>query len=250
MTQVVLRKPGEAGVTLLELLIAVTLVSLLSVGMAFALRISLDGSKRAQDRIGANRRILGVERILREQISNLMPVATPCRANSESVGQPLPLFQGLPGTMRLVSTYSLTEAGRGVPRLLEYQVIPGEDGAGLRLIVNESPWTGPVPRVSPCSGVATGPDGLPYALFPPVMVGPNSFVLADKLASCFIEYREVRQPPELARWVDRWTGANEWPSAIRVRLVPLATNNSSELQPASLTVPIMINPDIQKVYNE
>ena len=118
----------EAGVTLLELLIAVSLVALLSVGMAFALRISLDGSKRAQDRVGANRRVLGVERVLREQISNLMPVATPCRANAESGAQPLPLFEGLPGTMRLVSTYSLAEAGRGVPKLLEYQVVRGEEG--------------------------------------------------------------------------------------------------------------------------
>ncbi|HEX4810937.1 MAG TPA: prepilin-type N-terminal cleavage/methylation domain-containing protein [Bryobacteraceae bacterium] len=243
------RKPSEAGVTLLELLIAVTLVSLLSVGMAFALRISLDGSKRAQDRIGANRRVLGVERILREQISNLLPVATACRANSEGVGQPLPFFEGLPGTMRLVSTYSLTEAGRGVPRVLEYQIIPGEDGAGVRLIVNELPWTGPEPRVSLCSGVGAGPDGLPYALFPPVVAGPKSFVLADKLASCHIEYREVRQPPELERWVDQWTGANEWPSAIRVKLVPLI-KNSAELQPSSLTVPIAVNPDIQKAYNE
>jgi hypothetical protein len=231
------------------LLIAVTLVALLSVGMAFALRISLDGSKRAQDRIGGNRRVLGVEHVLREQISNLMPVATACRANADSGGQPLPLFQGLPGTMRLVSTYSLAEAGRGVPRLLEYQVIPGDEGAGVRLVVNELPWTGPVPRVSPCSGLNTGPDGRQYALFPPVVVRPYSFVLADKLAYCRFAYREVRQPPELERWVDQWTGANDWPSAIRVFLAPLAPN-SSELQPSSLTVPLRVNPDILKAYNE
>lgn len=249
MNHAALCKSGQAGVTLLELLISVTLVALLSVGMAFALRISLDGSKRAQDRIEDNRRVLGVERILREQISNLIPVATPCRANPQSGGQPLPLFEGLPGTMRLVSTYSLAEAGRGVPMLLEYQVIPGEESGGVRLIVNELPWTGPAPRVSPCSGIKTGPDGFQYALFPPVEAGPHSFVLADKLAYCHIFYREVRQPPELERWVDVWSGANPWPSAIRVDLAPLVPN-SSVLQPSSVTVPLMVNPDIQKEYNE
>jgi hypothetical protein len=243
------RRTSEAGVTLLELLIAVSLVALLSVGMAFALRIALDGSTRAQGRIGANRRVLGVERILREQISNLMPVATPCRANAQSGAQPLPLFEGLPGTMRLVSTYSLAQAGRGIPMLLEYQVIPGEHGAGVRLIVNELPWTGPAPLVPPCSGIDTGPDGQPYALFPPVITGLHSFVLADKLAFCHISYLEARQPPELERWVDQWTGADEWPSAIRVSLAPLVPN-SSELQPSSLTIPLVVNPDIRKAYNE
>lgn len=244
-----MRNHREAGVTLLELLIAVSLVSLLSVGMAFALRISLDGSARAQNRIGANRRVLGVERILREQVSNLMPVATPCRANPESGAEPVPFFEGLPGTMRVVSTYSLAEAGRGIPRLLEYQVIPGEDGAGVRLIVNEFPWSGPAPLASLCSGVNTGPDGHLYALFPPVVAGPKSFVLADKLAYCHISYRELRAPPELERWVDQWTGANEWPSAIRVSLAPLVPN-SSELQPSSLTIPLLVDPDVRKAYNE
>lgn len=249
MTNVASHRTSEAGVTLLELLIAVSLVALLSVGMALALRIALDGSARAQDRIGGNRRVLGVERILREQISNLMPVATPCRANAQSGVQPLPLFEGLPGTMRLVSTYSLAEAGRGIPMLLEYQIIPGEDGAGVRLIVNELPWNGPAPLVPPCSGINTGPDGQPYALFPPVIAGPHSFVLADKLAYCRIAYLEARQPPELERWVDQWTGADEWPSAIRISLAPLAPN-SSELQPSSLTIPLVVNPDIRKAYNE
>ena len=151
--------------------------------------------------------------------------------------------------MRFVSTYSLAEAGRGVPRLLEYQVVPGEEGVGVRLIVNELPWAGPVPRVSPCFGLNTGPDGQQYALFPPILAGPNSFVLADRLAYCHISYREIREPPELERWVDEWTGANAWPSAIRVRLAPLVPN-SSELQPSSLTVPLVVNPDIQKAYNE
>ncbi|MGC2657289.1 MAG: prepilin-type N-terminal cleavage/methylation domain-containing protein [Bryobacteraceae bacterium] len=249
MTRTRPRGSSQAGVTLLELLIAVTLVALLSTGMAFALRISLNGSSRAQDRISANRRVLGIERILREQISNLMPVATPCRANAESGVQALPLFEGLPATMRLVSTYSLAEAGRGAPKLLEYQVIPGDDDAGVRLIVNELPWTGPAPLHSPCSGINTGPDGLQFALFPPVPIGPQSFVLADKLAVCRLSYREVRQPPELERWVDHWTGANQWPSAIRITLVPLVENPAA-LQPSSLTIPLLVDPDVQKAYTE
>ena len=45
--------------------------------------------------------------------------------------------------MRLVSTFSLQQAWRGQPQILELFVIPGEDGNGVRLVVNEIPYAGP-----------------------------------------------------------------------------------------------------------
>ena len=47
----------ESGVTLLELLVSVSLVGLLAVGMAFALRVSLNGSAKAQQRITEDRKV-------------------------------------------------------------------------------------------------------------------------------------------------------------------------------------------------
>ena len=45
--------------------------------------------------------------------------------------------------MRFVTSYSLQDAWRGRPQIAALQVIPGADGAGVRLIVNETPYTGP-----------------------------------------------------------------------------------------------------------
>ena len=45
--------------------------------------------------------------------------------------------------MRFVSSYSLQQGARGLPRILEFQVIRGEEGKGVRLVVNEQPYTGP-----------------------------------------------------------------------------------------------------------
>ena len=70
------RFSAEAGVTLIELLVAVTLVALLSTGMAIVLRVALDGSQKAQGHLTTNRRVIGVERVIREEITNLMPVNT------------------------------------------------------------------------------------------------------------------------------------------------------------------------------
>jgi len=53
-----------AGVTLMELLIAVMLLSLLSVGLLFALRIGLNTYSKAQGKLMDNRRVAGAQRIL------------------------------------------------------------------------------------------------------------------------------------------------------------------------------------------
>lgn len=58
----------ERGVTLLEVLIAVTLLSLLSVAMVLAMRIGLNSYERAGTRLMDNRRVAGAQRILQDEI--------------------------------------------------------------------------------------------------------------------------------------------------------------------------------------
>src|SRR4051794_12607344 len=152
-----LRRPDcESGVTLIELLIAVTLLSLLSVGMLFAMRVGLNAMGKTNDHFNSDRRVLGVERILTEQIAGFVPATGLCSPDPQIAPSPVPFFQGEPQTMRFVSTYSLQEAARGYPRILEFQVIPGENGQGVRLIVNEHLYTGPLSTGILCAG--TGPD--------------------------------------------------------------------------------------------
>src|SRR5205085_9231158 len=91
------------------------------------------------------RRVLGVDRIISEQIAGYIPTAGFCGSGGGEDARPVlvPFFQGDSQTMRFVSSYSLNEAARGLPRIVEYQVIPGETGVGVRLIVNETVFTGP-----------------------------------------------------------------------------------------------------------
>src|ERR1017187_3965092 len=66
------RRP-TAGVTLMELLIAVVLLSLLSIGLLFALRIGLNAYSKTQTRLMDNRRVAGPQRILERQLEGLVP---------------------------------------------------------------------------------------------------------------------------------------------------------------------------------
>jgi hypothetical protein len=165
-----------------------------------------------------------------------MPVKADCFASPQSPPTRLPFFQGEPETMRFVSTYSLNEAGRGYPRILEYQVVPGENGEGVRLIVNELWYSGPVSAGASCIGMIPDPlAGVPVMRFRPVEAGPASFVLADKLASCRFAYKEERPLPQPDLWSERWV-RRRVPNAIRVEMRPLSAN------PARLEVPVIIAP--------
>lgn len=233
---------GVSGVTLIELLVAITLLSLLSVGLLMALRLGLNAYGKTQARLMDNRRVAGAQRILEEQLEGLMPVVAACGASKTSGGTNMAFFQGEPQVMRLVSTFSLQQAWRGQPQILEVFVIPGADGRGVRLVVNEIPYTSSVGAGQLCIGPAQGGAGFRFV---PVSAGPKSFVLADKLAYCRFSYLTPPVQPNVPPlWLPVWAAAT-WPLGIRVDMAPLDPD-PSRLQPIAITAPIHIhrNPEI------
>ena len=232
----------QAGVTLIELLIAVTLVSLLAVGILFAMRVGLNAMDRSGARLTGNRRVASVERILESQVAAIMPVPALCMPGQDAPPAKVMFFQGEPTSMRFVSAYSLHEAWRGMPLVLEYQVIPGNNGEGVRLIVNERLYTGPKGVGAFCTGVAPDETGAVVPHFVPIEVGPASFVLADKLAYCRFSYRFL--PPQAptdhlpAQWLPLWNKPT-LPSAVRIDMGPLRPDPAA-LQPVSLSIPVHV----------
>jgi prepilin-type N-terminal cleavage/methylation domain-containing protein len=137
---------SRRGVTLLELLIAITLVSLLSTGMLFAIRTGLGALEGVQRRVNDNRRVTGAYRILEQQLGSFLPVRARCGQATGAPGNPTMFFQGEPSVLRFVSAYSLEGAHRGHPVIVEIFVGPGDQGRGVRLLVNETPYFGPAGR--------------------------------------------------------------------------------------------------------
>lgn len=226
----------ERGTTLLELLISISLVSLLSLGVLYSMRVGIDAMDKTNQRFLKNRRVLGAEKVLSQQLAGLMPATVECGGP----GAPkAPMFQGDVQVMRFVSSYSLTEGARGYPKLLEYMVIPGENSEGLRLIVSEIPWASTNSLRGLCVGIRNDPvTGQPAPLFPPPSPRPDSFILADRLASVRFVYRETLPPPVLERWYPVWQ-FSKWPSAIRMELIPLQPEPTN-LQTLSVTIPVRL----------
>ena len=142
--------------------------------------------------------------------------------------------------MRLVSTYSLQGAWRGQPQILEIFVIPGAAGRGVRLVVNETPYQGPGAAGRLCLG--------PGKFFP-ASAGPNSFVLADKLAFCRFSYLDQPEDQNLPlRWFPRFAGQT-WPWAVRIEMAPLDPD-ASRLQPTSMVAPIRVFRHPELLYGD
>lgn len=246
------RSHSERGVTLMEVLIAVSLLSLLSAGMLTAMRVGLDAMSKSNERLMANRRVAGVERIVMQQIAGLIPVVAYCLGPTpEAPRTPMAFFHGEPRAMRFVSTYSLEEAWRGLPRILEYLVIPGQDNRGVRLVVNEIVYTGPAGAGLLCFGRAMDPvTGKGVPRFASVEAGPRSFVLADKLASCRFAYLEaapLNAPPAIRDlWRPDWV-AEAWPVAVRIEMTPLELE-PGRLQPVSITAAVPVRRDPRLNY--
>ena len=238
-----MRFGSRSGVTLMELLIAVSLVSLLSVGILMAMRVGLNAMEKVNDRLLTNRRVAGAQRILEQQISDLIVTTANCRPGPGGPVSKQPFFEGHPQEMRFVSGYSLQEAGRGYPRILEYRVIPREGNEGVRLVVNEILYTGPDSTGRLCVG--SGPPDV-GVLFRPIQISPASFVLIDKLAFCRFFYQEPAKPPRQKVWVPVWT-AKLFPLAIRIEMAPLGTA-ASRLPVVSLTAPVRVNKNPAFVY--
>lgn len=237
---------GQRGVTLIELLIAVTLVALLATGMLIALRVGVSAMDKSNSRLVGNRRAASVEKILEAQVADIMPVKAKCVPGPQNPSSLVAFFQGDPQSMRFVSNYSLQQAFRGLPMILEFQVIPGQDGQGVRLIVNEHMYTGPMATGAFCAGMAPDETGAVRPIFLPIETGPISFVLADKLAYCHFFYRylppiESKLPPV---WFPHWS-KSLLPTAIRIEMAPLVPD-SARMQLLSLTIPVHVTKDPMK----
>jgi prepilin-type N-terminal cleavage/methylation domain-containing protein len=238
---------GEAGVTLIEILVAVTLFSLLSLGMVLAMRIGLAAYSKTQTKLMDNRRVVGAQRIVQSELEGMIPALVQCGA-AQAGGLPVVLFQGAENGMWMVSAFSLAQGWRGQPQILQLFVMPGDEG--LRLVVNEIPYTGARGAGQYCTGTVAVPNSisrLPQLI--PIRAGPQTFVLADKLAYCRFSYyapaSQMYQPPA---WQPVWA-AKGWPLAIRIEMAP-AAEDPSHVQPVSITAPLHIRRDPEKVTTD
>src|SRR3546814_336774 len=103
------RQACQRGMTLIEVLVAVTLVGLLMAAISASLGIGLRAMERSNDRLELNRRIERSQHILEQQLLNFTPVSAACLLKNPDAPEVINFFQGEPRQLRFVSTYLLNE---------------------------------------------------------------------------------------------------------------------------------------------
>jgi hypothetical protein len=216
----------------------------LSIGILIAMRIGFNTMEKVDSRLVSDRRVSYARRILENEIAGYTYVTAAWQMRRD-VFQPVPFYQFEPQTMRFVTTYSLTDAWRGRPQIAAFQVIPGDQGRGVRLIVNETPFAGPVQAGEMISGVE---PGAPPSFFP-VIPGPRSFVLADRLSYCRFMYLEALTKAPFQLWRPDWVAPQQLPLGIRVEMAPL-DSSPADLHVSAVTVAFNVNRTPGLVYED
>jgi len=231
---------SQSGVTLIEILIAVSLLSFLSVGMLVAMRLGLNTMDKTDAHLVRNRRASNSRKIIENEINGFIPSSASYFPKPNEM-RSVPFLQTEPQSMRFVTSYSLEDGWRGRARIAALQVIPGEQNQGVRLIVNEMLYTGSVQAGLEIVAIQQSPTtGQDTILFAPVSPGPQSFVLADRLAFCRFSYLESRLEAPFQIWRPDWVVPQKLPLGIRIEMAPLDLS-PGELHVTTVTVPLNVN---------
>ena len=227
----------RAGLTLMEVLVAISLLSLLSVGILTALRVAASAWERANASLMLDRRIAVANGIFYAALENVAPVYAEA-AQSTQPGMASSFvflfFQGEPQAMRFVTGYSLRGGPRGGLRLMELAVVDGP--RGKRVLLNERPYGGPRAAGALVSSVVPEPAGGTRLFFAPIEPQPASFVIADELAGCSFSYLLQRAPGQPGTWTTMWQQPALLPSAVSIQMSP--REETARLRPVTVTAPV------------
>ena len=230
------RLPSNAGLTLIEILVAVVLLGLLSTGIVASLDVSSRAWQVTRDRLTLDRRIATANSILHSQISGIAPILTEIPPQRRIPLTSFFFFQGEPDAMRFVSSYSVTDGRRAGLQIVELKIVDSE--RGRRVLLNQMPFQGPLSAGLLVEGYfrdANFPRG--RLVFRPIEPRATSLIILDELQDCSFAYlKESRNLSEPTRWLPLWSDSYELPGAVAIRLTP--RGDPARLLPVSIVAAI------------
>jgi general secretion pathway protein J len=186
------RRSSSAGFTLLELLIAITLLGLLTAAMFGGLRFGARAWERSEERLDDSARLHVVQNFLRDRLAQAYPLS----ADDET--GPLRLaFEGDGDTLRFV-TLMPEHLGTGFAEF----VLAVTDQSGERdLIVRWRRFDYPA-----------GTSGS-------IEEEPQIKILLDRIEALEFAYYGALGRGERPTWQEQWLGAQALPGLVRVRVI-------------------------------
>jgi prepilin-type N-terminal cleavage/methylation domain-containing protein len=203
----------QHGVTLIELLVAITLLGFVSLGLLFAMRIGINSWQRGDARLAADRAVVTAADLITAQLAS---------AQARNVGWgPLEhrvsflLFDGSAERLHFLTRYSVAARERGGSYLAEYWFEHNARNE-CRLLYNEYPFRNDNDAAAVVDQVVDDRSGM-AVLYRAPHAGPNTRILYTRIHDCAFEYL-IEPTDRPVYWGRFWPGdPSLLPHAVAVR---------------------------------
>ena len=189
-------RQANNGFTLMELLVSITLMSLVAVAIHSGFRLSLSSWEKSERALQRQRTLQFVLDLITRQVGSMVPFYS--RQQLDGTPVDVLLFHGSAQGMRFVSSFSSEARAADGLRLVEYFLADSPTGEGKALMMNETALpesSGLLGKVF--SSFSRGEDNYVVPAFSSFVAGPNSVVLAQDLIQAQFEYPRKAKDEEV-----------------------------------------------------
>jgi prepilin-type N-terminal cleavage/methylation domain-containing protein len=211
---------SESGFTLIEMLVAVTLVAMMAVGLWSVFSVSVRSWSRGTEFIDETQRHRSILDKVRKQMASAYPL-------NESMGPPMdtsvdspldapidmraiqgrtrantPLFYGTETSMSFISLNSLRFQESPGLTLVSYEVAPDSEG-NYSLVEKEARYTG---QIYDLGMIPSMSEAIP---------------IFANLSSCIFEYFDPGNNDNTSQWIREWNGQEQGqlPAAVSITMI-------------------------------
>jgi len=196
------RQTDEVGFTLLEMVIAVTLVAMMAVCLWGIFRLSVNSWKRGTDAIDVNQRNRSILDLVKKQMSSIYGTFTPI--DPQNTVPPYPIFTGAENSVQFISLCSLRFNDNPGLTFVSYDVNQDRQG-NYALLERETRYLGNDPGRE---SIFDRKDDTTISIF-------------DNLTSFAFEYFDPGTRELPAQWVREWNSRDvgRMPAAISMTMI-------------------------------
>jgi general secretion pathway protein J len=211
----------ESGFSLLEIVVAVTLVAMMALALWSVMRISIQSWKRGTDSMDSSQRNRSILDLVKKQMASIYGLIAP--PDLQSGGQLYPIFSGSDTSVQFISLNSLRFMDSPGLTMVSYDVVRDSSG-NVMLVEREAQYLGLDPSRESIfdrkedTGVTT---------------------IFEGLSSCSFEYFDPGTNEKPSQWSNSWNAkeAGRLPTAISMTMT--SRDPSGSLFSQHMVVPIM-----------
>jgi hypothetical protein len=213
------RSPDQAGFTLFEVLLSLTLTGLLMVALLIGLRVANRAWRTGEARLRQEHAVAERNAFVVQQISSLVPYQV--TSSDPHLPGTFTVLEASATCLRFVSSYSSVYRSRTGLVLVEYGIVEASPG-NVEVALRETPVEdNDVLFHKLVAGVKNDTEtGVPLINYQPFSLRPSDLLLMTGMGDAWFEYLDLH--PEKGNgpvWRQDWRSTDEapYPEAIRLR---------------------------------